>query len=66
MTIGDRIGIRRQAIDMTQAELARIVGYKDRSAIAQIERGNVDLPLSKVEAIAEALSISPARLCGWK
>lgn len=66
MTIGDRIGLRRQAIDMTQAELARIVGYKDRSAIAQIERGIVDLPLSKVEAIAEALSISPAKLCGWE
>ena len=36
-------------------ELALAVGYTDRSSVAKIELGKVDLSLSKVAAIAQAL-----------
>lgn len=50
----------RNQRDMSQAELARKTGYNDRSSIAKIENGSVDLPLDKVELFAEALGVSSA------
>lgn len=51
----DRIRQLRIANGLTQDELALAVGYTDRSSVAKIELGKVDLPLSKVAAIAQAL-----------
>lgn len=56
----------RNQRDMSQAELARKTGYNDRSSIAKIENGSVDLPLDKVELFAEALGVSSAVLLGWE
>lgn len=56
---------RRLALGLTQEELAELVGYSGKSMIARIEKGDVDLPLPKVIAIAKALRISPAELVGW-
>ena len=60
-----RIRERRKELHMTQDELARRAGYGDRSAIAKIESGTVDLPQSKIELIAGILNVSPAYLMGW-
>ncbi|WP_373802722.1 helix-turn-helix domain-containing protein [Bacteroides heparinolyticus] len=51
--------------DMSQGDLAQKVGYKDRTSIAKIEAGNVDLSQSKIVAFARALGVSPAYLMGW-
>ncbi|MBQ6622112.1 MAG: helix-turn-helix domain-containing protein [Mogibacterium sp.] len=56
---------RRKALGMSQEELARRAGYSGKSMIARIERGDVDLPQSKILAIAAALYISPSDLMGW-
>lgn len=40
---------------ITQSELAHRLGYSSKQAITQIENGNNNIPLSKVEAFAEAL-----------
>lgn len=56
---------RRCEIGMSQDELAKAVGYTDRSSIAKIEAGKIDLPQSKIAAIANALKCSPAYLMGW-
>lgn len=56
----------RNQRDMSQAELARKTGYNDRSSIAKIESGSVDLPLDKVELFAKALGVSSAVLLGWE
>ena len=58
--------IRRYRIflDMSQADLAKKTGYTDRSSIAKIERGDVDLPQSKIMAFAKALHVSPGELMG--
>lgn len=57
---------RRLALGLTQEELATLVGYSGKSMIARIEKGDVDLPLPKVIAIAKALRISPSELVGWE
>ena len=51
-------------MNMSQEELARKTGYTDRSSIAKIEAGKVDLTESKILLFAKALNVSPARLMG--
>lgn len=56
---------RRIALNMTQAELAQKMGYADKSMIAKIEKGQVDLPQSKIVSFAKALGVLPRDLMGW-
>ena len=55
---------RRIALGMTQSELAEKAGYADKSMIAKIEKGSIDLPQSKIIAFAEILDIDPGELMG--
>lgn len=55
----------RKAAKMTQEELARKTGYTDRSTIARIEKGEIDLSQSKILQFAEALGTTPSHLMGW-
>lgn len=48
----------------SQGELAARAGYKDRSAIAHIEDGTIDLPQSKIRLFADIFGVSPAELFG--
>ena len=60
----DRIRQLRIANGLTLEELARAVGYKGRSMMSQVELGKVDLPLSKVAAIARGpLHTTPQVAC---
>lgn len=63
--IGSRIKNRRLELGMTQDELAKLMGYKTRSTINKIELDINDMPLSRVEAFAKALDVSPSYLMGW-
>lgn len=56
---------RRQQLKMTQTDLALKMGYADKSMIAKIEKGNVDLPQSKILAFANVLETTPGKLMGW-
>lgn len=56
---------RRIELKMTQSDLAQKLGYADKSMIAKIEKGSIDLPQSKIVAFAEALEVSPGDLMGW-
>lgn len=60
-----RIKELRQKLGLSQEELARKVGYTDRSSIAKIEAGKVDLTNTKIAEIAKALNTTPAHLMGW-
>lgn len=53
---------RRKELGMTQEELARRLGYSEKSAISKIELGKNDLPLDKFGELARALQMSPADL----
>lgn len=56
---------RRIELKMTQSELAKKLGYADKSMIAKIEKGSVDLPQSKIIAFADVLNVAPGDLMGW-
>ena len=55
----------RKALNLTQTELAKKMGYADKSMIAKIEKGQVDLPQSKILSFAQALNVQPSDLMGW-
>ncbi len=55
----------RTARMMTQSQLAELTGYSDKSMIAKIEKGQIDLPQSKIELFAKVLGVSPSALMGW-
>jgi transcriptional regulator with XRE-family HTH domain len=67
MTIGERIRQRREAIGMSQDELAKRMGYKDRSSVSKIEKGNDDnIYLDTIQRTADILNCSPLYLMGWQ
>ena len=59
------IKARREELNMTQGQLAERAGYADKSMIAKIEKGQIDLAQSKIQTIATALQTTPKRLMGW-
>lgn len=59
------IKLRRNELKMSQDTLAELTGYKDRSSIAKIEKGEVDLAESKIREFARALNVTPQELMGW-
>ena len=63
--IGKEIFKRRVSLGMSQEELAKKVGYKDRSSIAKIESGERDIRQKKVVDFAKALQTTPASLMGY-
>ena len=65
MTIYERIRQLRIKAGMSQDDLARALGYKDRSMITKIESGKVDISQKKIIAFAHALNSTPAYLMGW-
>ena len=65
MTLYENIKALRESLKMSQDELATKVGYKDRTSIAKIESGKVDLSQSKIFAFAKALNVSPEELMGY-
>lgn len=54
----------RKEKKMSQEQLAKLTGYTDRSSIAKIEKGEVDIPQSKILLFAKALDIDPGTLMG--
>lgn len=65
MTVGQKIKQRRIELNMSQDELAKKCGYKSRSSINKIEMSR-DLPLKKVQQMANALDLSVSYLMGWE
>lgn len=66
MNIGNRIKNRRIELGMTQQELAVKIGFKTRSHISLLEQGDRNIPISKIEKLANALEVSPEYLMGWE
>ena len=61
-TMYERIRDLRVALNMSQDDLAKAMGYSDRSMITKIEGGKVDLSQSKVIAFAKVLGSTPRYL----
>ncbi|MDY2573339.1 MAG: XRE family transcriptional regulator [Fusobacterium necrophorum] len=65
MTLGERVKLKREKMNLSQEELAEKMGYKSKTSIHKIEQGITDLPLSKVSELAKVLKCTPAYLMGW-
>nr|DAW08523.1 MAG TPA: helix-turn-helix domain protein [Caudoviricetes sp.] len=66
MTLGERIRHLRKARGMTQQELAEKL-HTTKQTIGKYEQGIVtNLPLSRIDELAQALSTTPAYLMGWE
>ena len=64
MKLYENIKNRREALHLTQEDLAEKVGYTGKSMISKIERGLVDLSQSKIDTIAKALKTTSNELFG--
>lgn len=61
---GDRVRAARTAAALTQLELAHAMGYATRSTISRVESGDNQIPMDKLEALSQALGVTPAYLLG--
>ena len=66
LEIYKRIRARREELGISQEELAKRMGYKSRSSINKIEKGENDIPQSKIVSFAQALRTTPEALMGWE
>lgn len=63
-SIGRRIRNERERQGLTQDELARKMGYKNRSVVSTMETAT-ELSLKKVKKVAAALNVDPGYLMGY-
>ena len=49
----ENIKKRRIELGYSQTKLAELMGYSDKTMISKLEKGTVDLNISKVEAFAK-------------
>ena len=64
MQTSEIIRTLREKRGMTQSELAELLGYTDRSSIAKIETGKVDLSQSKLQQLMEIFNVPIHTLLG--
>ena len=64
MNTGEIIRALREKQGMSQETLAAKLGYKDRSSIAKIETGKVDLSQSKLEQLSRIFHVTIHHLMG--
>ena len=63
--IMERMKYRREELDMSYQTLADKVGIS-KSTLQRYETGNIkNMPIDKLEAVANALNVSPSYLMGW-
>lgn len=63
--LGKRIKERREHLKLSQEQLAKKMGYKDKSAISKIESGQRDLNQAKIQKFADILLTTTSYLMGW-
>jgi repressor LexA len=64
MTIGERIAQYRQEKGLSQEELAHLLGYKSRSTINKIEKGERDVPRKMIAQLSIVLNVNPLDILG--
>lgn len=64
--IGEKIKARRQELGWSLRELSKRMGYANQSTVARIEKGEIDIPQSKVVKFAEVMGTTVAFLMDWE
>lgn len=66
MTTGEKIKQRRLELGWSLRELAKRMGYANQSTISRIEKGEIDIPQSKVVKFAKVMGTTVAFLMDWE
>ena len=66
MTVADRIKLKREELNLSQEELAKKIGNKDKSTISKIEKSGNDITMKNIQRIADALGVTSQYLMGWE
>lgn len=61
---GEKIKIRRNELELSQEELAEKMGYSSKTSIHKLEVGEYEIPLSKLQNLADILNVSVSYLLG--
>lgn len=64
--IGEKIKYRRLELGWSLRELSKRMGYANQSTVARIEKGEIDIPQSKVVKFAEVMGTTVAFLMDWE
>lgn len=64
MKIGERIARYREKCGMSQEELAQLLGYKSKSTINKIEKGNRTVPKKMILRLSSVLDVTPLDILG--
>lgn len=65
MTVGERIRAARENQGLSQEELAKKLGLKDKSSVCKIEKSGDNISTKSIKKYASVLSIKPSELMGW-
>lgn len=65
MTVGERIREARERQGLSQEELAKRLGLKDKSSVCKIEKSGDNISTKSIKKYASVLSIKPSELMGW-
>lgn len=66
MTVGERIKQIREDKTISQEDLAKKLGLKDKSSVCKIEKAGDNVSTKSIVKYAEALGVTPAVLMGWE
>lgn len=64
MTIADRIRNKRLELGWNQEDLAKRMGYKDKTSVSKLESSGDNISLKKISRAAEALNADVAEFLG--
>lgn len=62
LTLGQKIRLRRKELGYTQQDLADMVGFTSKTAIAKIEAGERQISIHKINVFASALEVDASYL----
>ncbi len=65
IAMGKRVKDKREEVGISQEELARMLGYKNKASISRIESGKNEIPQSRMQDFANALNTDISYLMGW-
>lgn len=65
MTVGERIRAARENQGLSQEDLAKKLGLKDKSSVCKIEKSGDNISTKSIKKYASVLSIKPSELMGW-
>lgn len=64
MDFGERVKRRREELGLSQAELARRCGFKNRTTMFDIENNRTKFPHKHIDVLARMLEVPPEYLLG--